>query len=96
MPLRLFFTKSAERDIEGIATFIARENPAAAARFVRDLRQRAELLTEFPASGRARDELRSGARTLAFDRKVLILYRIGPDSVRILRVRYKGSEIHGR
>lgn len=96
MSLRLLLTKSAENDLDRIAKFIQAENPAAAAQLVRDVRRRLQQLTEFPHTGRARDDLRPGARTLAFDRRLTVIYKIGTGVVRILRIHYRGRDIRGR
>ena len=43
-------------------------------------------LTQFPLRGAPRDDLAPGVRTLVFERKVLIAYRVEGATVTVLRV----------
>jgi toxin ParE1/3/4 len=72
---RLRFTESAERDLVEVGNFIARDNPANAARFVERLEEHCELLASRPLIGRARNELVPGLRSLPFGRYVIFIAR---------------------
>lgn len=50
--MRLRFTQKAEHQLVAISRFIAKDNPKAAVRVIRDIRAAALLLADFPESGR--------------------------------------------
>ena len=52
MAFKLIWSHSARLDLKDIATFIAKDSPSAAERFVRSLFQEVETLGDFPESGR--------------------------------------------
>src|SRR3954464_4316499 len=87
----LHFTPAAERDIDRIAAFIARDSPDSAARFLPSVRATAESLLDFSQRGRTRPFRRSAlsrTRSLAvrgFPRH-LIFYRAAGDILRVVRV----------
>lgn len=56
------FSDPAEADLEGIADFIAQDNPRRAASFVRELRSRCERMAEQPRANRPRGESGPGMR----------------------------------
>jgi toxin ParE1/3/4 len=78
----------AVRDVDAIWDMIAADDPLAATRLIERIGGRTAMLADHPESGRARPEIGDGIRSLTSG-KYLILYRIGPDSVDIVRV------IHG-
>lgn len=78
----------AVRDVDAIWDRIAAENSAAATHLIERIATRTAMLADHPQIGRARPEIGDDIRSLVSG-KYLILYRIGPDSVDIVRV------IHG-
>jgi toxin ParE1/3/4 len=50
--MKVRFLKAAMRDMQAIKDFIARDNPAAAARLMQTLRQKTGQLEQYPYSGR--------------------------------------------
>nr|WP_292648446.1 type II toxin-antitoxin system RelE/ParE family toxin [Mesorhizobium sp.] len=68
---------------------MAEHNPNAAVRLVDTLERRWDLLTLHPFSGAPREDIAPGIRHLVVG-EYLTLYRVGEDSVEILRV------LHGR
>ena len=84
--MRLRWTKRAERDLNEIASYIGRESPAAAARFVLELIDRLEAnLSRRPASGRPGRVL--GTRELVIGRLPYIVpYRVREKDIEIMRV----------
>jgi toxin ParE1/3/4 len=52
-------------------------------------------LAAFPERGRSRDDIHPGLRTIAFERRALIVFRIGRTDVEIVRVLYGGRDIRG-
>lgn len=93
MKARLELSPDAERDLLEIGYLIEADSPVAAARFVHSIERRIEMLSHFPESGHPRPDLGTGIRGLAFDRKVLVIYRPEPAVVSILRVFYGGKDI---
>jgi toxin ParE1/3/4 len=82
---RIVFSRYADRDLEHIVRFIARENPDAAELLGLRLLERAFTLSD-PAFGMMGSALkkRPEIRRLV-EGRYLILYRVFPDRVRILR-----------
>lgn len=54
--MKVRFTKEALADLDTIFAYIAKDNPAAAARVVERISQAADLLREFPRMGRRSSE----------------------------------------
>lgn len=87
-------TPAADRDADEIFAFIATDNPLAGEELVQRIFAAAKRLSQFPESGRARPELGAGARTIVVGR-YLLLYRVGPDSVDIMRIVHGARELSG-
>jgi len=58
------FSRRAEADLEEIAAYIARDNPARAVSFIRELRQHCQHLLTFPEAAPLRPELGVGVRLI--------------------------------
>jgi len=86
------FRPLAVLDLEQIEDFIARDSPLRAMDFVRRIQRQCALLAELPERGKPRDDLGLGIRTLSFERRVVIAYRIEADRVRIVRIFYGGQD----
>lgn len=86
--MKLSISPRAARDLEGIGDYIARDNPARAVSFVREIRQQFRGIARLPAAFPARDDLAAGLR-MAVHGNYLILFRIADKTVRVERV------IHG-
>lgn len=89
---RLKLQPRAERDLDEIKDYIARDNPRRALSFVRELRQVCERLAANPRMGRARPELRPGLRSFPHG-DYLIFYRPLRDGVRVVRVLHGARDI---
>lgn len=87
-------TPAAIRDVDEIWEWIAAENVAAADRWIRLIAEGTDRLIEFPNSGAPRPKLAPGARSVVVGR-YLVLYRVGPDSVDIVRVVHGARELSG-
>jgi plasmid stabilization system protein ParE len=81
----VIYAPEAERDLEAITAFIAKDNPRAAEQFGLRLIDRAELLGAFPALGRP--VLGKPNVRVLLETPVKIYYRVMPadQSVEILR-----------
>jgi plasmid stabilization system protein ParE len=61
--MRFRFTVTAERDIEEIGDYIARDNPARAVSFVEELAEKCHRLVEYPAAAPLRPEFGDDLRS---------------------------------
>ena len=75
----------AERDIEEILSYIAKESPAAASRWLGALKETFARLADMPKMGLARPEIRPDLRCFAIG-NYLIAYREIEGGVEIVRV----------
>jgi toxin ParE1/3/4 len=85
------FRPQADSDLEAIADYIAADNPARAQSFLRELRERCQLLGNFPESARRFPELGEDARILPY--RNYIVYRNLPHQVLISRVIHGARDI---
>lgn len=95
--MRCIFTLAAEADLEAIGDYIAKDNPARARSFVRELRKRCRQLREFPNAYPLRAELAEVApyvRVMMF-RHYLVCYTVHPDRVVIERVTEGSRDVWG-
>lgn len=84
--MKCFFTALAEADAQGIAEWIARDNPARAASFVAELRLVVDTIADLPRAFPLvpRYEMK-GIRRLVHG-NYLVFYRISAEQVHILRI----------
>jgi toxin ParE1/3/4 len=70
--MRFRFSRRAEGDLEEIAAYIARDNPARAVTFVQQLREHCRGLVAFPEARRLRPDLSEGVRLSVFGNYVVL------------------------
>ena len=88
--LAIIWSPEAEQDFLSIWIYVAREAAADVADAqLRSVDRASEALAEWPHSGRARDELFRGVRSIAVERYV-VFYRVGNSAIEVIRV------VHGR
>jgi toxin ParE1/3/4 len=87
--VKLIVAPEAQEELREIEEYIALDNPQAAVDFVRRLTERFAELTEFPGSGRKRDDIRPGYRGVSV-KDYLIFYRVSGEVVEVMHV------LHGR
>jgi len=85
-------TARARRDLIDIWLEVSKVNPTAADELYHRLEARVEILRRFPQSGRARLDIAPDARALV-ELPYLILYRIIPDGVQVVRVLHGARHI---
>jgi toxin ParE1/3/4 len=90
--MRLAFSPAALADLESIGDFIRDESPAAALRFLAELRARCARLLDAPHGGKPRPDLGEGLRSVPFGRYV-IFYDVEPGLVIIQRVLHSARDI---
>lgn len=86
------FSSRAERDLEDIADYIARDNPPRALSFVRELRELCDKLGISPHAPRRFPQLGADAHILPHGNYV-ILYRDLPREVSITRILHGARDI---
>ena len=92
--MRVVLRAEADRDLDAIYVWIARDDQDAAARHVRRIVAATRCLADFPESGRARPEIGEGVRSVTVG-KYLILYRASRDSVDIVRTFHGARALAG-
>jgi toxin ParE1/3/4 len=83
--MRVDGTRPAARDLESIGDYIARENPRAADRIVRRIRDRARDLVDYPLLGRT-GHVANTRELVVPTTPFIVVYRVGEDRVEILTV----------
>lgn len=91
MTLEVEFTLAAEEDLRSIHEWIA--DTETAVTYLRRIKAQCDQLAHFPHQGTPHDDLGPGLRTISFERRAVIVYRIDASSVRILRVLHKGRNV---
>ena len=91
------FAARAEEDLEEIGDFIARDNPARALSFVRELRVfcRARI-TDHPRAFRERPELGTGIRAAVFGRYLILFFERAAGGVLIERIVHGSRDLDDR
>ena len=87
---------SAEIDIEQIAAWIVeRADVDTALSYVARIRARIATLVDFPNRGSNRPEFGDGIRSIAFEGRYLILYRVVGDRVLVTRIVAGAQDLSG-
>jgi toxin ParE1/3/4 len=84
--MTVIFSDAAEADLEAIADFIAADNPARAASFVRQLRERCDRLAHSPRRHPIVPRYTSVKIRRCIFRDYLIFYRISESRIEVLHV----------
>lgn len=81
-------------DIEAIFLYVleASQNFTTASNFTDRIFDRCENVGNAPLGGVARPDLGEGIRAVPFERKAVILYRVGEKAVEIVNVFYRGRD----
>lgn len=89
---RLTLTPLAEQDLEGIADYIAADNPTRAVRFIQELRIHCQRIVNNPSGYRRRPELGDGLRSCAHGNYV-IFFTVSPNEVTVIRILHAARAI---
>lgn len=93
MTVRLAITPGAEADLQEIANWIAEAaGPEIAIAYVERLRARCRTLLDFPLRGSPRGP-DGRLRSIPFERRATIVYRVAGDVVSIVGIFHAGREI---
>jgi len=90
--VKVSFKPVVASDLLEIASFIADDNPERARTFVAELLDKCSIIARRPKAGRLRPEIGEGVRSRAY-RGYVILYRIEPERVRVLRIVHGARDI---
>jgi len=93
--MRVIFTRLAERDLEDIGDYIARDNPRRALSFILELRRQCGKVAEAPQAYRRRPELSDGIRSCAHGNYV-IFFREDRNGLGIVRILHGAMDIEAR
>lgn len=92
--LEVEYRQSARDDLAGIFRFIFESGASVdvALKFVLRIEDRCQKVGDAPRSGRPRDDLRPGLRTVPFEHSAVIAYVIQQDVVWITNIFYGGRD----
>jgi toxin ParE1/3/4 len=92
----VFFRPRARKDLIAIYRYIAKHSsPRIAGNYVHRIEKFCLLLASFPERGTAIPERAPVLRTIGFERRVTILFKVGEERVEILRILYGGRDLEG-
>lgn len=87
------FRPLAEEDLFAVYRRIAQHGGrAVAASYIERLEAACRALANFPERGTRRDDIRPGLRTIGFERRATIVFRVLRDEVLIVRIFYGGQD----
>ena len=92
---RLEFLPQAERDLETIGDYIAKDSPRKAISFVRELRAQCVKITRSPQGYRQRTEFQENLRSCAYGNYV-IFFTIRADALLIVRILHGAMDIESQ
>lgn len=93
MPGHITFRPAALDDLLNLFDYIADEaSPAVAGGYIERIEQACRSLVTFPERGSRRDDLAPGLRTLGFERRATIAFRVTGNDVQIVRIFYGGQD----
>lgn len=91
------FSPWALRHLGGIYRRIAEESRSSglAEAYMSAIMDRCEALAEFPLTGRVRDDIRPGMRTVGFRDRVVISFAVHDERIEVLGIHYGGPDHDG-
>ena len=85
--MRVEWHAQAKADLFELYDWVAeRADPDTAYAYTSRIEQKCEALSDFPRRGTPRDHLEPGLRSITFERRVVIAYRVEADRVLVLRL----------
>jgi len=90
---KIVFRDEANAELTALYDYIAGESgPNVAIAYVRRIRDACLALADFPERGTRRDDILKGLRTIGFERRVTIAFRVFKTRVEIVTVAYGGRK----
>jgi len=91
MALKVVFRPEAEADLIGLYEYIAeRSGQQIAGGYIDRIEEACMALATFPKRNRRRDDILPGLRTIGFERRVTIAFRVLKSQVEIVTIAYAG------
>ncbi|NDP39674.1 MAG: type II toxin-antitoxin system RelE/ParE family toxin [Rhodoferax sp.] len=84
--MEIRWTRQALQNLDAVAAYIALDNPSRAASFISEIKDKTQLLAQFPAIGRPGRV--PGTRELVVHENYVLPYRVKGDMVQIIRVHH--------
>jgi toxin ParE1/3/4 len=93
---RIFFRPNAEADLARLYQYIAGESGSAIAiAYLNRIEAACLELADYPERGTRRDDILPGLRTMGFERRVTIAFRVLKTRVEIVTIAYGGRDFEG-
>ena len=97
MSYRVVFSPEAEEQIQRLEDYIAEAaSPDVARAYLNRLVGACISLGAGPYRGTSRDDIRPGLRSTGFERRVIIYFFVGADTVTIAELLYAGRQLSSR
>jgi toxin ParE1/3/4 len=91
----VLFRPRAQRDLVSLYRYLAEQSsPRIAANYIGRIEQVCISLTSLPLRGTAIASPVSGLRTMGFERRATVLFRVDKEKVEILRIFYGGQDLN--
>lgn len=91
--MKVYWTDTAERHLDAIYGYVARDSPAYAKRVVDRLTGRSQQIADFPLSGRIVPEYQIDQIREVIEGPYRIIYYIKPDRIDVLAVIHGAQDI---
>jgi toxin ParE1/3/4 len=91
--MKVYWTDTAQRHLDAIYGYVARDSPAYAKRMVDRLTGRSQQIAEFPLSGRIVPEYQMNQIREVIEGPYRIIYYIKPDQIDVLAVIHGAQDI---
>jgi toxin ParE1/3/4 len=93
---RVYFRPQAEADLVALYDYISRQaGLAVAGRYIDRIEAACLALADFPERGTRRDDILPGLRTIGFERRATIAFRVLKARVEIVTIAYGGRDYEG-
>jgi toxin ParE1/3/4 len=90
---KVVFRRRAEARLTELYDYIAEQSsPRIAIEYIRRIRTTCFALSDFPERGTRRDDVLPGLRTIGFERRVTIAFRVLKTRVEIVSIAYGGRD----
>jgi toxin ParE1/3/4 len=90
---KVVFRDDAVADLTALYDYIANNNsPEIAIGYIRRIQEACMRLASFPERGRRRDDILPGLRTIGFERRATIAFRVLKTRVEIVSIAYGGRD----
>ena len=92
MAHKVIFRPAAEADLFALIAIAEKSGAVRAGDHVSRIEEACMALATFPKRGTRRDDIAPGLRTIGFERRVTIAFRVLTDAVEIVTIAYAGRD----